>query len=306
MFTITHIKRGIALLMILFATGPVMAQNWSKSAAPLQPLTSQYFQNQYISNPAMAGIDTGLHVNVAYRRGWTDMPGAPITQSATADYYVGQRVGAGLNVFNDKAGLINRTKVAVTYAYHLPLNTSGDSRLHFGLSLGINSERLDRTAINGDGSDPAIGAFNRRDNYFEGDYGMAYTNKHLTIQGAIPNVMNLFRPDGEKTIDGSTFYAAASYRFFLNDVIHHIEPKVCFRGVRGYDNLVDIGANIVLLQEYLNVSAIYHSSRNFTLGVGFNYRSVIGLHALYTTQTGGLQNYSNGSFELGLSLHVFK
>ncbi|RAJ75024.1 type IX secretion system PorP/SprF family membrane protein [Chitinophaga dinghuensis] len=281
-------------------------QDWSKGTAPLQPLASQYFQNQYLANPAFAGIDTGLHINLSYRGQWSDVPGSPVTKAGTADYYVGNRVGAGLNVFNDKAGLINRTKVALTYAYHLPLNASGKDMLHFGLSLGINAERLDKSAIIGETNDPTIGGFNRRDNYFEVDYGMAYTNHNLTLQAAVPNIMNYLRKDENKTVDMTTVYAAASYKIELSDAVPYIEPKVCFRGVRGYDNLVDIGANVVFLQKYLNVFGMYHTSKNFTVGAGLNYKSIAGFQVMYTTQTAGLKNYTSGALEIGLVVHLFR
>ncbi|WP_291908014.1 PorP/SprF family type IX secretion system membrane protein [Chitinophaga sp. CB10] len=302
-----HKFLSVVAILVLLAYAPlVQGQGWSKGTAPLQPLGSQYFQNQYLANPAMAGIDTGLHVNLSYRGQWNDVPGSPVTKAGTADYYVGNRVGAGLNIFNDKAGLINRTKIAMTYAYHLPLNATGKDQLHFGLSLGINSERLDKSAIVGEVTDPGIGAFNRRDNYFEVDYGMAYTNGSLTLQAAMPNIMNNLRKQEDQTIDATTFFAAAAYRIRLSDAVPYVEPKVCYRGVRGYDDLVDIGANLVLANEYLNVFGMYHTSRNCTIGAGFNYRSIAGFQVMYTTQTSGLKNYSSGVLEVGLVLHVLK
>ncbi|WP_167015344.1 PorP/SprF family type IX secretion system membrane protein [Chitinophaga sp. Cy-1792] len=300
---------GILVAGLIAATlqiQQVKAQDWSKSSAPLQPLTSQYFQNQYLANPAMAGIDTGLHLNVAYRGQWSDVPGTPVTKAATADYYVGSRVGAGLTVFNDKAGLINRTKVGLTYAYHLPLNAAGKDKLHFGLSVGINAQRLDKSAIIGEQNDPTINAFNRRDDYFEVDYGMAYTNDKWTIQAAFPNLMNTLRKDENKTVDATTFYGAVSYKINVSESVPYVEPKVCYRGVRGYDALVDIGANVVFLQQYLNVFGLYHTSNNFTVGAGFNYRSIAGFQVMYTTQTAGLKNYTSGALEVGLVVHLFK
>src|SRR5690606_14004655 len=109
----------------------------------------QWFQNQYLANPAMAGIDTGLHLNAAYRRQWTGVEGAPKTAFFTADGLVGKRVGAGLSIFNDQAGLIDRTRIALSYAYHLPLGNRGQ-RLHFGLSLALNVQRLDYSHVDGD------------------------------------------------------------------------------------------------------------------------------------------------------------
>jgi type IX secretion system PorP/SprF family membrane protein len=266
---------------------------------------TQYFHNQYLGNPSFAGVDTGLHLNVAYRRQWNDVPGAPIAMAFTADYLVGKRVGTGLNIFRDEAGLITRTRVSLTYAYHLPLNLSGRQQLHFGLSAGLRNDRLDLSKLNGNAADPSLGAFNRRDNYFDIDYGMAYTDGRLTLQAALPNVIGYFKSENKDVANSDTWFAAAGYKIGLGDQMTSIEPKVCFRGVRGFDNVFDLGANFVLLDNWLNVFGMYHTSQNFTLGAGFNYRTRFGLQLIYTSQTAGLKNYLGDSFTLGLTVNLF-
>lgn len=292
----------LTVLFLLPVTG--LAQNFSKTAGALQPLGMQYFTNQYLANPAMAGLDTGLHISTAYRAQFNESPGSPVTKSAAADYYVGNRVGAGINIFNDEAGLINRTRVALTYAYHLPVNDRGD-RLNFGISAGFNNERLDRSAIVGNEDDPSIGLYNRREAFFEGDFGVAYTSEKFTLQASVPNIMNTFRKEENRTIDGAIFYAALSYKLPVSEEVM-IEPKACFRGVRGYDNLFDFGANATFFNNLFNVFGMYHTSKNYTLGAGLSYKNTLGVHAMYTSQTSGLKNYTDGMFELGLTLNLFK
>ncbi|RAI97530.1 type IX secretion system PorP/SprF family membrane protein [Chitinophaga skermanii] len=295
---------GIALASLALSFGTLQAQDVSRSAAPLQPMGTQFFGNQYIGNPAFAGIDTGVHISLARRAQWNSIPGAPVSLNGAADAMFLERVGGGIQVYNDKAGLINRTKVSLTYAYHLPLNDV--SRLHFGISAGINNERLDRSQLNGDPNDPNLNAFNRRENYFEGDFGMAYTSHNLTIQGSLPNIMNVFRPSDDRTIDGAFFYAAAGYKIRINEALNYIEPKVGVRGVHGYDNIYDFGANAVFYNNYFNVFGLYHSTKNYTVGVGASYKNIFGVQAMYTSQTSGLKTYTDGAFELALIMHLFR
>ncbi len=106
---------------------------YSKVHAQLNPLSSQYFQNTYLANPAMAGMQKGLRVNLAYRNQWSSMPGSPKNTVVTSDYQK-NRVGLGLSMLKDQAGLLNRTQVLGTYDYHLPLNGT-ESALHFCLSF---------------------------------------------------------------------------------------------------------------------------------------------------------------------------
>ncbi|WP_119080662.1 PorP/SprF family type IX secretion system membrane protein [Chitinophaga alhagiae] len=294
--------------MLLFSAACVnqaVAQSLGEAPALLQPSGTQWYQNQYLANPAMAGIDTGMHVNAAYRRQWSGMEGAPKTAFFTADGAMTNRVGAGVNVFNDQAGLINRTRIGLTYAYHLPLGARGQ-RLHFGLSFVFNVQRLNYEHVDGDATDPSLGAFNRRDDYFEAEYGMAYTDGPWTLQAALPNVRALFTGKDLGVNGGSVFFTAASYRFTLPGAISRIEPKVSYRGVKGYDNILDAGVQICFLNNVASVMGMYHTSESITAGLGFNILKTVQIQALYNAQTGGIKNYVDGAFEVGATVHLFR
>ncbi len=123
----------------------------SNSTAQINPLGAQYFQNQYLANPAMAGYQSGMRLNLGYRNQWDNIPGSPKNISVTGDYGT-EKVGVGINFFKDEAGLLNRSRIQASYAYHLPLNDDSQ-KLHFGISLGIQTERLNNQAIVGSPND---------------------------------------------------------------------------------------------------------------------------------------------------------
>lgn len=293
-----------SLLLAAGITGQVSAQTLSDVPTLLEPSATQYFQNQYLANPAMAGFQKGVHLNAAYRHQWNGIEGAPVTKFFSADAAFGNRVGGGLHLFNDVAGLINRTRVALSYAYHLPLSNE-EQQLHFGLSLAWNVQRLDAKNLNGDAYDPSIGAFNRRDNYFEAEYGMAYTDGHLNIQASLPNLRAIFTGNNKSVDGGGIFFTSASYRFAVNESISSIEPKVCYRGVRGNKNILDLGMNISVLNDVANVMAMYHTSKSVTAGIGVNILKTVGIQAMYTTQTGGIRTYVDGTYEVGATVNLF-
>ncbi|KAA2238899.1 type IX secretion system membrane protein PorP/SprF [Chitinophaga agrisoli] len=309
-FLYTNHMRALLFCCVLLTAGlcsqQAMAQSLSNTQALLEPSGTQYFQNQYLANPAMAGADTGLHINGAYRNQWNGIDGAPRTQFFSADMLLGSRVGAGIHLFNDEAGLMQRTRVALTYGYHLPLGDNGQT-LHFGLSLAVSVQRLDYKSVNGDADDPSLGAFNRRDNYFEGEYGMAYTDGHWNIQAALPNVRSLFTGDNKAVDGGTIFFSAASYKFTPEQgAVSSFEPKLCYRGVRGYDNILDAGFNVGFLNNVANVMAMYHTTKSITAGAGVNIAQTVRLQVMYTTQTGGIRTYVDGTYEIGATIDLFK
>ena len=274
--------------------------------AQLNPLSSQYYTNQYLVNPAFAGAGEGLKLNAAYRKLWSNVPGSPLIQNLTADYGF-NKVGLGLTVTNESAGLQRQTRVVGSYAYHLRLNDN-NHQLHFGVSLGFMNQRLENADIYGNPNDPAVGQYNNRKTYLDGDFGAAYTSDKLNIHAAIPNLKSLLKKDVIKLADVATFYTAVSYKIGISEGAEGIdvEPKVAYRGVKGFDNIWDAGAQFGIVNKQVFLLTMYHSTRNATFGLGMDFRKKYLISGTYTTQTSALSSYTNGSFELNLRLNLRK
>lgn len=275
-----------------------------KSSAQLNPLAAQYFNNPYLGNPAYAGIDSGLNLGLAYRKLWSGVPGTPELQNLTATYGK-KRAGIGLNINFDRAGLQRQTRVVGSYAYHLPLG-SKHQQLHFGVSLGLMNQRLSNSDINGNPNDPLAQQYNQRETYIDGDFGVLYTSEKLKLEASLPNLNSIFKRSEMKLADIPTFYAAASYSLVLMDELDGIElePKLAYRGVKGFDNIFDIGTSLTLANRQILLMGMYHSSQSASFGVGLNYKRKYLISGAYTTQTSALSSYTNGSFELALKLYL--
>lgn len=267
--------------------------------AQLNPLGNMYFQNQYLGNPAFSGIESGLNAGLVYRKQFTDVPGTPITQSVTGDYGFGNRTGVGLNLNFTKSGLINYTRFMASYAYHLPISES--KKLHFGLSLGVSREYLNSRDITGDSHDPVTSRFNDRGNQLDGDFGIAYTDKKISLQAAVINIGNylITDPNFKNGINYATFYTAAAYKIAINNQFI-AEPKIGYRGIKSFDNVVDAGVNFIY-QNKFNVFGLYHSTESTTLGFGVTYNDALAFTGIYTTNTAAMKGYTNGDFEIGLN-----
>lgn len=289
-----------ALTLILFTIAVQQAN------AQLNPLGAQYYINQYLANPALAGSSQGLKVNAITRKLWSNVPGSPATQNLSADYGF-DKVGVGFILNTEKSGLERQTRFVGSYAYHLPLNNT-DEQLHFGVSLGIMNQHLDRSEYYGNPNDPQAENYDNRKTYFDGDFGFAYTSKNLNIQAAAPNLKNLLKKDVGTVSDMPTFYTAVSYKITLGEGTSEadLEPKVAFRGVKGYDNIIDAGGQLTFANKQVFIMGLYHSTKNATYALGMDYQKKYLISAMYTSQTSALSSYTNGSFELSLRLYLPK
>jgi len=271
--------------------------------AQRNPLGSQFFINPYIINPAMAGSEQGLRLNGAFRRQKDASPGGPVAQNITADYGFG-KAGVGLNLDNNRAGLLRETRVMGTYAYHLPLD-GVDQFLHFGISAGLRSQRIDVSDLNGNGDDVLVGQYNDRQNYFDGDFGTSYTSGSLSIQASILNLKHFFKKDVIEIDDRETFYTAVSYRIYLTAAgSADFTPLVAYRGVDNSDNIWDAGGQLSVADRQVFLSALYHSNDMATFGIGVNYLGKYLISGLYNVNTAGLNENSSGSFEIGFGMKL--
>lgn len=284
-------------LIVLFSFVFMLQAN-----AQIKPLAAAFYQNQYLINPAMAGLEGATSFDLSYRKQLNSVPGA-LTEQALTGTYAFDKAAIGLNVSNEKAGLLRRTRVLGSYAYHLKLNER--DKLHFGLSVGVLNERVDESSIKGDATDVNIGRFNERGAVIDGDFGVAYTGRGITVQGAILNLNNFMDRDKRNQMNYSTFFTALSYKFNMGKEYGGVglEPKLCYRGIKEADGIVDGGLNVTFAQDRFNVFGLYHSSENATFGFGIKYKT-LSFSGVYSSVPHAFSGYTNGDFELGLGLRL--
>jgi type IX secretion system PorP/SprF family membrane protein len=281
----------------------IFASSSSSLSAQINPLGAQYFQNRYLVNPGMAGYQSGMRLNLGYRSQWNNIPGSPKNISVTGDYGT-DKVGVGVNFYNDDAGLLKRTRIRGTYAYHLPLNYDS-KKLHFGISLGLQIDRLNNQEIVGSANDQIAIRFNDQESIIDGDFGMAYTSSTLSIEGSITNLKSQQKVEDQQSAYFGTFYTAIGYKIKLTD--WQIEPKVAYRGVRNFHNILDVGAEIRTASDQLGFIGMYHTNNSMSFGLSYQQKKDWQLLLLYNKPTKSLQkSFATDTFELGLQFNLIK
>jgi type IX secretion system PorP/SprF family membrane protein len=279
-----------------------------QSKAQLNPFQAIYFQNAYLYNPATAGMDPELKINSSFRQQWSAFPGTPQTSALTADYQPTERVGVGMNINDDQSGLVRQTRIMGTYAYHLPVGENSQ-QLHFGISLGVDDSRVDYNKVHGDITDAQIAQYNQLKAYADGDFGAAYTDNNLYVGAALPNLKSAFFKSSDSRFDADRmlFIGIASYKIPLvsDNRSFVLQPLLGYRIVKGYNDIIDGGVNFSMNNYGIYMQAIYHSSQSLGLCFGLD-QDVYALNLGYNLETGPIRVYTQGAFELGLKLRLFK
>jgi type IX secretion system PorP/SprF family membrane protein len=154
-------KLAFIAILSLFYLGDCYTQQ--------SPIYSQYILNEFLINPAVAGIDGMTTINLSGRKQWLGLRNTPETYSASIStrilkspfrisnrrYRRGSsgRIGLGASFVNDKNGAINRTSFQFTYAYHIFIQ---NYQLSFGLKAFGTQFNIDQELITFRESDPNV------------------------------------------------------------------------------------------------------------------------------------------------------
>lgn len=289
--------------VVVAATTIFLSASRIEAQAQIDPLGAQLYQNRYLGNPAFAGTAEDLTFNLGYRNQLNGIPGSPVTYAFTTEYRV-NRVGVGVNLFNERAGLLSRTRAVATYAYHLPLGE--EQQVSFGLSLGMMNLRLSTENIDGHAGDVDAANYNARGISAEGDFGIVYSNMGFTVQASLPGMGRLLREEDRNTANHVTFFSAVSYRYNpgQGDDSFFIEPRIGYREIKGLKDVLDVGARLAFLDGRMSLMANYQSNSTTLLGMAYSFENRVAAHLMYTAAASSAQGVRGNRVELNLTVPV--
>ncbi len=223
-------------------------------AAQAKPSYSQYVLNNYILNPAVAGIENYTDIKLSARNQWTGIEGAPVTNYLSIHTAIGKsdlrtsatsfnvpgtnprgeqywqdytapaaHHGVGLIALNDKAGYLNRWSLFGSYAYHRPLGIK--TTLSAGFNAGITSVNLDRSKIDFaslDPTDPAVGYSNGELKRVRPELGAGlwlYSGDYfagVAVQNIVVGKVNFAKNNEYAANFSPNYFLTAGYRLLLN------------------------------------------------------------------------------------------
>ncbi len=274
------------------------------------PLFSHYYANPFILNPANAGLKGFTNLNLHYRRQYVGITGAPETALISVEGAIpNQKMGLGIIISNDQTDILGRTNVLGTYAYHLQLKN--DHKLSFGLSAGFIQNRIDFNNITAfDQNDDALLNQNESRTVFDGNFGIAYDWKDLSIGVAAHEILQndfvFTRQSDFKELNFnelSHYNATAKYRLHLNDSLGlYLEPIIAIRSVQGIPLQFD-GGLIFNYNDALWAGAMYRSGFGLSFQAGVQVQERVRIGYAFDLNTSAIAAYQDGTHEILMGYH---
>jgi type IX secretion system PorP/SprF family membrane protein len=299
------------------------------------PHYTQYILNNFIINPAVAGIENYTDIKISHRQQWVGLDGAPKTTYITihaplkksdedrptattvgpsnenprgrqywTDYIKADpHHGVGLTVINDRTGPLNRFAGYATYAYHLGLTPQ--TSISVGASLGLQNLSLDASKLQWGGgagsTDPAVagsGYLNKIRPDMNIGVWLYSANYFVGLAAQQIVSQKLQYGGGQVTEVGKTvphIFLQAGYRILLNDDINFL-PSVNLKYVSPLDPSFDLNGKFQY-RDLVWVGGSYRHNDGIAGMLGININSTINLGYSYDATTSRLNSVSNGTHE---------
>ncbi|MCK4920591.1 MAG: type IX secretion system membrane protein PorP/SprF [Bacteroidales bacterium] len=251
-------------------------------------------------NPAAAGANEKVCLNMAHHEQWVGFDGAPSTSFFSADgsfSFFGADHGLGLSIMNDAFAFNSDLGLNLNYAYRMNL---GDGKLAFGTSLGIINKSLDPDWINNEGDiagDPEIPQTKESRVGFDMGLGIFYNTEKLFL-GISTTHLNQAEIKYENASPYLVrhYYLTAGYNLQLSNPMFEVMPTFVLKS--------DGKAN----QLYINTNLRYN--KRFWGGVSYRPGdAIVGIFGLelfngvkigysYDFIVSKISKYSSGTHEL--------
>ena len=282
----------ILLLVLFICSGILRAQQL--------PHYTQYMFNDFVINPAIAGVQNFYQIRTNHRFQWVGLTDPPLTNSiAFYGPHAKYNMGYGGYIYNDVTGPTSRTGFTGAYAYNITL--TGDIRLSMGISLSLLQYRIDGTQLNPkDVSDPSL--LNMVSTSYMPDAGLGvyvYAEEFyagLSVVQLLNNNMKVFENKSGLNRLKTHFNLTGGYRYEI-DRDWVLEPSVMIKGTAPKEISFDVTAKTEW-KKMVWGAVSYRYNDAIAILLGYSYEGTLFFGYAYDIGISSIRKYNSGTHEI--------
>ncbi|MDB4533777.1 type IX secretion system membrane protein PorP/SprF [Vicingaceae bacterium] len=293
-------KKILIIISFLFCGNSLFSQQL--------PHFSQYFLNDFLINPAVAGSRGYFEGVSTHRYQWEGITDAPRTYTLSVNGPTKNRkMGFGGYIFTDIVGPTRRTGVNLAYAYHLKINDK--LKVSLGVNAGLLQFMIDGSKITlRDQNDAVISSGVQSQLVPDAGFGLYVYHQKYHFGFSAPQLLNTNLDltdvgDGTEGTLPSHFFATGGYKFQVSDKFV-VEPIAFVKYVSPVPIQFE-GTLKVTYKEKVWISGTYRDKDAITASLGFFLNNSFTVAYAHDFTTTNLQNYSDGSHELMIGARFY-
>ena len=277
------------------------------------PQITQYMNNNYSINPAVAGMYDYYQVNATIRNQWVGINDGPRTSVMSIYGKRSDNVGLGGTLYNDVTGPTSRSGGSASYTYTFPLIDK--IKISFALQGGFTQFKIIKDLQTEHINDPLLLGGDVVRTLPDATFGLNFSGDKWYIGAAIPQLLSselkLMDDDFARIYDNvsqsgklaSHIFVLGSYTYDFNPLIS-IEPSFFLRSVSGAKTQIDLGVK----SEY---KELFWLGMNYNINndlssvaalLGFNINDRFNIGYSYGMPSSSSSNYYTGSHEFLLGV----
>lgn len=266
----------------------------------------QSYINRFSVAPAFAGFNENAEGFVGYRSFMAGIEGATKLLTADANGRLGENMGFGVQIINEKSGNFNNIFAGLTYAYHLKF--SDDAGLSFAVTPSLVRSAFDLANAKtfGSATDPILSnEAGLSGTGFDAGFSLMFHAKEFYFSVYAPRLIcqDLKFQNGIINTDRQIF-GALSYTFQGNSWEFTPAADVCY-GL-GNSDLAWRGSFAVKYNKRAWINLSYCSENWIGLGAGFSARGRIAVNYQYELGTSDIAKSCNGTHEVSVGFLISK
>ncbi len=292
------------VLLLLVSSLPMATK------AQQQPHYTMYMANNFVLNPAVAGISDYAELKLSARSQWTGIADAPKTLYATMSAPLNRRdgrrsnLGIGSKLVVDQTGPILLSSIELNGAYHLPLNET--YRLSLGMGVGVNYRRIDFSKVQlAEPNDPVYGSDGFRQATPTASAGVWFYTNDLYVGVSAQNLLGdgfASSPAGGLSMPMQRHYfATVGYRFKFGDF--SLTPSAMLKFVQPAPMAYDINLKGQVADAFWAGVSWRHRDGVAAMA-GFFVSSTLNVAYAYDFINSDLRQHSLGSHEIILGINL--
>lgn len=297
-----NIIKGLGILLIVSASLTSNAQQ--------DPMYTQYMFNTQTINPAYTGTWDAMGFTLLARQQWTGWEGAPETYTFSFQTPLrNEKVALGLNLINDKIGLVKRFYLFTDYSYKVQV--SDKSNLRLGLKAGFTnySNNLLNYDLPTSEPDPLF-QDNIKEMMYNFGVGAFLNNERYYVGLSIPKIIN---NEFESDLQSSTLSSEVRHYYLMGGLVFDMGENIKFKPTMltktsfgsdyGSPVQLDLTANF-LFKEKFWLGAMYRSQSSVGVIAQWIFDKSLRIGYAYDYMTNNIQGYQSGSHEIMISYEL--
>jgi type IX secretion system PorP/SprF family membrane protein len=299
-------KKNLLLLIVLLFS----FISKEKLFAQQDPQYSQYMFNQMAINPAYAGSKDAISAATFLRTQWTNIPGAPRTETLTIHGPTHKRkVGLGGAIIADQIGPTKSIGIMGSYAYRIKIK---NGKLSFGVRAGIYNYTYNWDAITYKDQADIYNTHTQTSKVVPtADAGIYYYTRTEYIGFSATHLYNgrlttVSTESGDDARLSAHYFFTAGKGWAINDNLV-INPSVCVKGAKGAPFTLDANCSF-LIDKKLWVGVSGRSNKDLVVYAQVNLTEKFKLGYAFDWGFSQIAQLGYGTHELMLSydFNIFK